>query len=221
MPLIGAPRRPEIDQYAIKFIIGVIAFSLPLIEIALTKASITSISASFWWDAGPWPRNILVGFLFAIAAFLLAYNGLSETEMWLAKIAALAALGIAMFPCECGDPTHVILRDVHGLSAAAMFAVLTAFCYIFMRRAREKGHRQARRRAAIYVLCGIGMIVSILLFVLQALTRREVLVLWGESVGLMSFGISWLTASRMLPVVTQPGERQKLVVGGSPTRPTP
>jgi hypothetical protein len=212
MQLIGAPRRPEIDQYAIKFIIGAIAFSLPWIEIALTEGSITSISASFWWNAGPWPRNILVGFLFAIAAFLLAYNGLSEIEMWLAKIASLAALGIAMFPCECGVPGHEILRRVHGVSAAAMFAVLTAFCYIFMRRARAKGHRKAQWRAAIYSLCGVGMLVSIALFVIQAVTKREVLILWGETLGLVSFGISWLTASRMVPLVTEPSERQRLVV---------
>ena len=212
MQLIGAPRRPEIDQYAIKFIIGAIAFSLPWIEIALTGGSITSISASFWWDAGPWPRNILVGFLFAIAAFLLAYNGLSEIEMWLAKIASLAALGIAMFPCECGTPGHEILRHVHGVSAAAMFAVLTAFCYIFMRRARAKGHRKAQWRAAIYSICGAGMLVSIALFVTQAVTQREVLILWGETLGLVSFGISWLTASRMVPLVTEPGERERLVV---------
>jgi hypothetical protein len=212
MQLIGAPRRPEIDQYAIKFIIGAIAFSLPWIEIALTAGSITSISASFWWDAGPWPRNILVGFLFAIAAFLLAYNGLSEIEMWLAKVASLAALGIAMFPCDCGDPGHEILRHVHGVSAAAMFAVLTAFCYIFMRRARAKKHRKAQWRAAIYSLCGVGMLVSIALFVIQAVTKREVLILWGETLGLVSFGISWLTASRMVPLVTEPGERQRLVV---------
>ena len=221
MQLIGPPRRPEIDQYAIKFIIGAIAFSLPWIEIALTQGSISSISASFWSESGPWPRNFLVGFLFTIAAFLLAYNGVTEVEMWLAKTASLAAFGIAMFPCECGAPAHAIIRHVHEISAAAMFAVLAAFCYIFRQRARAKGHREAQWRAAIYSACGLGMIASIILFSIYATSKRDVLILWGETVGLVSFGVSWLTASRVLPFVTQPWERQRLVAGSGPTVASP
>jgi len=210
MQLIGAPRRPQIDEYAIKFIVGVIALSLPWIEIGLTHGSITSISASFWEQA-PWPRNFLVGFLFAIAAFLLAYNGDSEVQMWLAKIASLASLGVAMFPCGCDDPGREIIPHVHTVSAAVMFAVLAAFCYIFMRRARAKGHREARWRAAIYLVCGLGMIASFVLFALHSASGRDALIFWGETVGLVSFGVSWLTASRMLPGITQPQERQRLI----------
>lgn len=211
MRIIGAPRRPEIDQYAIKFLIGAIAVSLPLIEFALTSGSITSISASFWYDTGLWPRNIFVGFLFAISAFLLAYNGTTETEMWLGKAASLAAAGIAMFPCPCGDPSREIIPRVHLISAGVMFLVLACFCYIFLQRARAKGHPQAKARAVIYALCGLGMAVSIALFVAKAVWGGERLVLWGETVGLLSFGISWLTASRVLPVITRPSERESLI----------
>ena len=67
----------------------------------------------FWFDPGPWPRDIFVGSLFAISAFMLAYNGLSEPEMWLAKVASVAALGVAMFPCQCVDLTREIIPRVH------------------------------------------------------------------------------------------------------------
>ena len=222
MPLIGAPRRPEIDQYAIKFLIGVIAISLPLTEFALTSGSITSISASFWFEPGVWPRNIFVGFLFAISAFLLAYNGKSETEMWLGKAASLAAAGIAMFPCGCGDPNHEIIPHVHVISAGLMFFVLACFCGIFFVRARRKGHLQANVRAGIYALCGIGMVASILLFIASSGKDGEALVFWGETVGLVSFGISWLTASRVLPAITRPSERESLfVVSNAHTNTTP
>jgi hypothetical protein len=212
MPFIGAPRTREIDEHAIKFLIGAIAMLLPVIEFGLTSGSITSISASFWFEPGVWPRNIFVGFLFAISAFLLAYNGRSEIEMWLGKSAALAAAGIAMFPCACGDPSREIIPRIHVLSAGLMFLVLTCFCYIFIQRARKKGYREANVRAFIYALCGIGMIVSILLFIAAAFGYGEALVFWGETVGLLSFGMSWLTASRVLPYITQPSERVKLFV---------
>ena len=69
-----------------------------------------------------------MGFLFAIAAFLLAYNGLSRTEMFLSKAAAAAALGVALFPCECGGHPALV-PYVHGASAAVMFLILAYFCY--------------------------------------------------------------------------------------------
>lgn len=212
MHFMGAPRRPEIDQYTIKFLIGAIAFALPWLELALTGGSITSISASFWFDPGPWPRDVFVGCLFAIAAFMVAYNGVSEPEMWLAKVASLAALGVALFPCQCGDLTREIVPRVHLISAAALFAVLACFCYIFFRRARAKGHREAKWRAAIYSVTGVGMLVAMALFLDYAISKREQLVLWGETLGLVSFGIAWLTASRVLPGITPRWERQALIV---------
>ena len=212
MPFIGAPRRPEIDNYTIKFLIGAIALSLPLIEFALTRGSITSISASFWFEPGVWPRSVLVGFLFAITAFLLAYNGTTETEMWLGKGASLAAAGIALFPCGCGNPEREIIPHVHSISTGVMFGVLSGFCWIFLRRAWAKGHPQAKARATIYALCGLGMIGSILLFIASAIKNGEALIFWAETVGLVSFGISWLTASHVIPVITRSSERQMLFV---------
>ena len=212
MHFIGAPRRPEIDQYTIKFLIGAIAFSLPWIELWLTRGSIASISASFWYDiGGPWPRNIFVGFLFAIAAFMLAYNGRTEAEMWLAKIASLAALGVAMFPCGCGDASHEIIPHVHLISAGALFAVLAWFCYMFYRRARAKKRRQADWRAWIYTLSGLGMLAAMALFLAYALTKRETLVFWGEAIGLVAFGVSWLTASHVVPGINARDERHSLI----------
>src|SRR4029079_8578946 len=103
MRFIGAPRKAEIDQYTIKYLVRAIAVGLPRVECLLTGATgdpITSISASFW-ATGLWPRNIFVGCLFAGAAFLLAYNGLSEAEMWLAKGGGGGGLRGAAFPWGC------------------------------------------------------------------------------------------------------------------------
>ena len=215
MTIIGAPRRPEINQYAIKFLIGAIAMLLPVLEMFVTAGQIRSISESFWaphefWIAHTlWSRNIFVGLLFAIAALLLTYNGRDENEMWLTKLAALAAFLIAMFPCGCFCDDEEIVPHVHALSAAAMFAVLAIFCNIFRRRALEKGHREARRRAFVYTACGIAMLVSIVLFI-PGVWADEKRLLYAEWLGLWAFGISWLTASHAAHIFVQPHEREPL-----------
>jgi hypothetical protein len=209
--VVSTPKRREIDHRTMKLIVGVIALSLAHITNLFSDGSITSISASYY--EGGWAQSFFVGFLFAIAAFLLAYNGESVAEMVLSKIAALAALGVALFPCECGGHPPII-PQVHGISAAVMFFVLAYFCYCFYSRARAKPNVQANvLRALVYALCGLVIVVSILVIGYDNSTggalsaRIPRLVFYGERAGLIAFGISWLTASRVLPLITAKNER--------------
>jgi hypothetical protein len=204
------PKREEIDHRTIKLLVGLIALTLANLTSFFASSSITSISASYY--EGGWSQSIFVGFLFAIAAFLLAYNGLSFGEMALSKVASAAALGVALFPCRCGNRDEII-PYVHAVSAAVMFLVLTYFCYIFFLRAHRKGYAQARARAVIYAICGIVILLSVLVLAFDGFSggllsaKVERLTFYGERAGLMAFGISWLTASRVLPVLTRKDER--------------
>ncbi len=204
------PEREEIDHRTIKLLVGVIALSLASLTSFFAGTSITSISASYY--EGGWSQSIFVGFLFAIAAFLLAYNGLSTREMVLSKVAAVAALGVALFPCSC-DNRDEIVPYVHSLSAAAMFLILAYFCYLFYQRALEKGYPQAKARGIIYAVCGIVMLASIVVLAIDAFSDGSLsakvtrLTFYGERAALIAFGISWLTASRVIPVLTREDER--------------
>src|SRR5262249_18216868 len=148
----------------------------------------------------------------AIAAFLVAYNGFSKTDMLLSKLAAAAALGVAMFPCERDNHIEVI-PYVHYISAATMFLILVYFCYSFYRRPLRNAHNEATRRACVYVVCGISIILSILTIAFDKLSSGILsskvprLIFYGESTGLVAFGVSWFTASRVLPGLTRQDER--------------
>jgi hypothetical protein len=204
------PKRREIDHRTIKLMVGLVALSLAGLTSAFSASAITSISASYY--QGGWAQSIFIGFLFAIASFLVAYNGLSQAEMILSKVAAAAALGIALFPCEC-DSHPALLPYVHGGSATVMFLILAYFCYGFFRRARDKGHTQAKVREAIYLACGLAILASILALGFDKFSHGSIsqriprLVFYGEAIALMSFGISWLTASRTIPLLTRRDER--------------
>jgi hypothetical protein len=207
-------KKYEIDHHILKLIVGLIALSLANLAAFFSPVPIESISASY--HQGGWARDIFVGFLYAISAFLLAYNGYSASEMILSKIAGLAAIGVAMFPCGCGSHDE-ILPYVHNVSAAIMFLILAVFCVFFYKRARAKQRREANWRAYIYAVCGILLVLSIVVLGLDELSggyissRVDRLVFYGERLGLMAFGISWLVASRALPVITARDERVALL----------
>ena len=202
---LTSPKRAEIDEHTAKLIVGVIAISLASLTSFFSGKPLQSISASY--HEGGWSRDIFVGFLFAIFAFLIAYNGNSITQKVLSKIAAVAALGVAVFPCKCESNADVI-PYAHGTFAAVMFMILAFFCYIFFRRAWSKGHLQARIRAYIYAVCGSTIVASILIIAIDNFTggiissRIDRLTFYGENAGLIAFGIAWLTASRTLPLIT-------------------
>lgn len=216
------PAREEIDHRTIKLIVGLIAVSLGTLTAHFayvdTGSDIASISESYY--VGGWSQSFFVGCLFAIGAFLMAYNGLTFTEMVLSKIASFAAVGVALFPCQCNNELEII-PHLHAAAAAAMFIVLACFCYIFFRRARLKGHTQANMRAGIYALCGIAMILSLLVLAFDGISGGTLtekiprLTFYGEHTGLIAFGISWLTASRVLPFITREDERFSLLTASA------
>lgn len=204
------PKREEIDHRTIKLIVGAIAILLPILTSAFSDEKQPSISA--YYHVGKTSGSIFIGFLFAIAAFLAAYNGLLHREMVLAKVAAISALGVALFPCDCGVEKAAV-PYVHYICAAVMFVILIVFCNEFRKRAQTKGYPQAERRAIIYTACAAAILLSMVLMGLTGILKETItnkvprIVFYSEALGLIAFGISWLTASRVFPVLANPKER--------------
>lgn len=216
--MLSPPKQQEIDQRTMKLIVGLIALFLANITSFFTGSKITSISASFYtrWDgtATGWAGIIFVGSLFAISAFLAAYNGLTKSEMILSKFASFFAICIALFPCGC-DGNEEVIKHLHGVSAALLFAILAYFCVIFQRRAKAKSHIKAKWRAIIYSLCSIAIVVAISVMAIDFFSGDKLtniiprLTFYGERVALVAFGVSWLTASKILPFLADDFERLK------------
>jgi hypothetical protein len=202
----------EIDDHVLKLTVGVVALGLPLLTSFLSANSIESISASYYERGGA--SDFFVGCLFAISSFMFAYNGDSLTEMILSKIVALAGMGVALFPCGCGKGAgEKTIPYVHYIFAATMFAVLAWLCCIFYQRARGKDHREAKMRSYIYAACAVTIVLVIAGLGIDNFTGGHLaskfsrLTFFGEWIGLVAFGISWLVASKALPFITKPEER--------------
>ncbi|MCG2592451.1 hypothetical protein LZ009_06605 [Ramlibacter sp. XY19] len=117
---------------AIRLGLALLAFAFPLVlwawgAWAHDLARQPSLSAYFWaaatlHDCAAFPmRSLLVGMLFAIAAGLYAYKGLTDLENWLLNLAALCAVTVALVPerlPKMGEPASQRVRDLKALCPA-------------------------------------------------------------------------------------------------------
>lgn len=231
--LQGPTDKATIDVRTLRLTIALIAICLPFIADQLTPLKLTSISASYF--AGDWPRNYFVGSLFIISFFLFAYKGEVNKEAVVSKVAAFAALGIALFPCDCTDVINTQVTTMlqcigvdparhpeagrcllhsqevdgaHYFAAAVMYGAMAYFCYIFWKRAQGKVDERmiaAGHRVFVYKLAFAGILLSITGLILDYLLHHRIsasfstFVFWMEATGLVSFGVSWLLASKVLP----------------------
>jgi len=105
------------------------------------------------------------------------------------------------------------LEWVHGLASVIMFVTLALFCYQFYQSASSKPFPEAKIRAFIYATCGIIIIASVILVALHSLLKGSFLsdinrlIFYCETAGLLAFGIAWLVASRITPVITNGKEK--------------
>jgi hypothetical protein len=225
MPIVAPPKRRQINHRTIKLIVGVIAIGIGPITWLLARLQsiqLPSISASYY-VTGP-TQTVFIGFLFAIAALLAAYNGYSQTEMVLSKVAALAALGVALFPCTCETHSKSI-GLVHQAFASGLFLILAYFCRGFVQRAKGKPGAPPAARAVIYMICGWAIVLSIAVLAINGVLREHPIekvipriTFYGEATALVAFGISWLTASHFVPGITSPAERMTRRVGADDLR---
>ena len=219
----------QIDHRVIKLLIGVIAVFMAFFMQSVAGEILKSISESYHSRGRDW----LVGLLFAVAALFLSFSGENKFERILTIVASMLAAIVAIAPCECGRPPGV-LSGLHFPAAAGLFTILGYFCWRFRRTAKSKITRypEARNRVRVYTICLAGMLLCGLMAVAYVLPGNSLdarfpnYVFWMEGLGLVSFGLSWLAASRTLPIVTNSRERFHIREGralddGGPTADVP
>ncbi len=199
---VSAERSPMFSLEIIRLLIGFIALVLSVVVlVASSFAHLTSISASYHTSA----RDIFVGLLFVLGAFMFAYKGKSVAENWVAYLGALAAWAAALFPTACDSCQSSFISMLHLAAGATLFLVTAYFCLgPFRLAAAKKTGTGAARRVKFYVACG-GIIVACLVFlmfaeiVLADIKKTYALTFWGETIMLWAFGAAWIVACKGFP----------------------
>jgi hypothetical protein len=182
--------------------IGFIGVALPVVliigNLLLDGGNLLNSISGYYYSE---MRDVYVGSLCAIGVFLLSYRGYSRTDDVAGNVAAVAAIGVALFPTTPYDHatrTDQSIGALHILFAAAFFLTLAYFCLILFTRT-DKAHptqRKAQRNRA-YVVSGVVILFCLALivvfgFFLDAQTRSTHITLWLESVATVAFGVAWL-----------------------------
>lgn len=193
----------------LRFLVGVVALILSPIVVLFSSEILPSISYSYFTAS----RDIFVGLLFFISAFLFSYNGHSSKESILSKLAALGAIGTAIFPtaltsCNASIP--------HLISAISLFLILIYFSYVVFRTNTKDMGGKRELRSNIYltssivmIICVIGMTLSIFLLDCQTVWDTRI-IFWGECIALVAFGISWVVSGKNFSFIADEDELNKL-----------
>lgn len=203
---------PIFDYKALRLMLGIIALALPFLVTAIAQMPLPSISASYFTEA----RDEFVGLLFVVGGLMLAYNGHTNREAIAAKVAAICAILIALFPTAkaCGDPSQT--ATIHTAAAVLMFSILAWFCLVpFRENTKGQGGKKGRR-AKLYFICGsvivaamaVALIGKLLLTCQQAADLD--LVYWVEAIGLGAFGVAWIVAGKIIPLLVDQEDALKL-----------
>lgn len=153
----------------------------------------SSMSAYYYTDM----RNVFIGALCAIGAFLWAYKGYDEKSARAGTLAGICAVGVGLFPIEAPHHPLNVIADFHVGFAALLYLTLAFFAIFVFPIGGARGKRHQLRNL-LYRLCGCLIVACLALIVVSRTSFARARVgayhpaLWLESLATIAFGISWL-----------------------------
>lgn len=185
---------------------GFLGAILPWLSLigALIVNFLNPLGSGFWKNlsisATYYVTPPLVGILTAASIVLMCYDGYSLWDNLITTISGAFGIMIVLFPCNCSIapesvgffqlPVHISSK-IHNASACVFFILLAINDLFFFTRSVGFVTKMKEFRNKVYIVCGIGMIVSMLLMVLPVHFPAKTWIV--EMLALSFFGVSWLT----------------------------
>ncbi|MCQ2192287.1 MAG: hypothetical protein MJZ23_05415 [Paludibacteraceae bacterium] len=180
-----------------------------------------SISATYYASS----KICMIGLLFTTAVFFFSYQCYDDwRDKVLAKVQAISALGIIIFPCQTpGIPNNVgmfslpigISNTIHCAFASILF-IAFALNITFLFTLGNSGTPEKLVRNKIYRACGITIFAfCIVQFASSATPLFDWVPAWfpltwfNEFVMLEAFGIAWLVKSESIKRLNDKEEEEK------------
>ena len=198
-----------VSYLRVRKLLGVLGMMLPVILIVggLLVERIEPSISDFCYTLY---RDVFVGTLFAIGAFLVAYEGHTPADgEWfdddlIANVAGVAAFGLALFPNDGRLQPEIEVTVTQFIGAPMSAGAHYFFAFLFfvslgLMNLLKFSKTENRRDRASYVTCGwvifamIGAIAVAKQFEdgPESFVKAQNVVFWAEAIGIWAFGISW------------------------------
>lgn len=193
-----------ISYLSLRRIVGVIGISLPFVlaigNLLLGSNGIEKTMSAYYHTR---MGDVFVGSLFAIAVFLMTYQGWDWRDNLAGDIAGISAIGVALFPVapelDTLTMTQIVCDLLHAAFAALFFFALAYFCLVLFKKFSPDQPPTAAKlkRNQVYTVCGYAIVICVVLigvqYVLMHLGWLAELrfVFWLEALAIVAFGVSW------------------------------
>ena len=201
----------SIDTIRLRMMLGWLGLLLPWIVLALCVIFDCvpgphifphSISATYHYAPTITPFMIILG---SSGLLLMCYRGYTKVDDIINTITGFFGLCICLFPTWGSDlvynGTFQVPNDIssaiHNISAIGFFGLLSFNCLFLFTKSSGTKTKKKKIRNAIYIICGIGMIVSMTMLLVFSGVWAGI---WAaEAAALMFFGIAFLTKADIYP----------------------
>jgi hypothetical protein len=147
-------------------------------------------------------RDVFVGIVFAVGAFLYLYKGFGKLENYALNLAGIFGVGVALLPLKTGNKTFP-WDYAHDICAIGLFLCIA---YVCLFRASDTLHMvkdedKAKRYKIAYKAIGAAMIIApavavYLTQVLQFDREDKSTVFFVEFAAVWIFALYWIVKSR-------------------------
>jgi hypothetical protein len=205
---MSQPADPRIISYlTLRKAVGYLGMLLPVALLAgnwvIFSGGLQQAVSDYYYTG---MRDVLVGGLCVIGAFLLAYHGYDRWDSLFTNAAGVGAVGVALFPTPPDHPSARanIVGDFHFAFGSVMFASLIVIALWLFRKTGPGGRTHAKQiRDTVYLICGLIMLVSLALAGIVSLPFAAGLnslnpVFWLQAIAIAAFGVSWLVKGQAI-----------------------
>ena len=211
----------------IRNLCGLLGVILPWL--ALFSAGIADHPSSEWWwsiSATYYQSPALVGVLVPAAIVLISYIGYDNVDNFITSLSGTFGLGIVLFPCKVSwipDGTPVgffqlpieTSNIIHTVCAALFFLTIAINSICQFTKSGPVMTDRKRIRNRIYRICGYGMLVLELAFVVvRLLGAPGYVVMILEILLLHLFGFAWLVKGEAFPFLNDKEEATDTIPAG-------
>lgn len=196
-----------VNTKRMRIMIGVLGMLLPWLVALITLSWPGSISETYysWFATGTF--MVVLG---SAGILLINYKGYNKVDDITATMAGIFGLGVCAFPMTYQlDPElrtgvfHLVSSTsniFHCISAFGFFGVLAFMSFFLFTKTSGNITKQKKIKNIIYRICGIGMIGSFLLMLLNFFDWAPYNLTWiVEAIALFFFGLSWIVKSDAIP----------------------